>query len=69
MAYSVLFLQLGIPAEGMVLVLAAEPILDFLLTAVNSHAQVMLIVLTADNLDLLDKAILTSGDKTIKNKG
>lgn len=61
MAYSALFLQLGIPAEGMVLVLAAEPILDFLLTAVNSHTQVMLIVLTADNLKLLDREMLTSG--------
>ena len=68
MAYSALFLQLGIPAEGMVLVLAAEPILDFLLTAVNSHAQVMLIVLTADNLNLLDKEILTSGDKNDKTQ-
>ncbi len=62
MAYSALFLQLGIPAEGMVLVLAAEPILDFLLTAVNSHAQVMIIVLTADNLKLLDREMLASGD-------
>jgi Na+/H+-dicarboxylate symporter len=60
MAYSALFLQLGIPAEGMVLILAAEPILDFLLTAVNSHVQIMLIVLTADNLKLLDRKILTS---------
>ena len=62
MAYSALFLQLGIPAEGMVLVLAAEPILDFLLTAVNSHVQVMLVVLTADNLKLLDRETLISGD-------
>lgn len=60
MAYSALFLQLGIPAEGLVLVLAAEPILDFLLTAVNSHVQVMLIVLTAGNLELLDKKVLAS---------
>lgn len=60
MAYSALFLQLGIPTEGMVLVLAAEPILDFLLTAVSCHTQVMLIVLTADNLKLLDREILTS---------
>ncbi len=58
MAYSALFLQLGIPAEGMVLVLAAEPILDFLLTAVNSHVQVMLVVLTAGNLKLLDREAL-----------
>ncbi|WP_419824101.1 dicarboxylate/amino acid:cation symporter [Anoxybacterium hadale] len=58
MAYSALFLQLGIPAEGLVLVLAAEPILDFLLTAVNSHVQVMQIILTADNLDLLDRETL-----------
>lgn len=62
MAYSALFLQLGIPAEGMVLVLAAEPILDFLLTAVNSHVQVMLVVLTADNLKLLERETLISGD-------
>ncbi len=62
MAYSALFLQLGIPAEGMVLVLAAEPILDFLLTAVNSHVQVMLIVLTAGNLKLLDRETLISSD-------
>ncbi len=60
MAYSALFLQLGIPAEGMVLVLAAEPILDFLLTAVNSHTQMMLVVLTADDLDLLDRERLIS---------
>lgn len=58
MAYSALFLQLGIPAEGLVLVLAAEPILDFLLTAVNSHVQVMQIILTADNLELLDRETL-----------
>lgn len=58
MAYSALFLQLGIPTEGLVLVLAAEPILDFLLTAVNSHVQVMQIILTADNLDLLDRETL-----------
>jgi Na+/H+-dicarboxylate symporter len=62
MAYSALFLQLGIPAEGLVLVLAAEPILDFLLTAVNSHVQVMLIVLTAGKLNLLDREILVSGE-------
>lgn len=62
MAYSALFLQLGIPAEGLVLVLAAEPILDFLLTAVNSHVQVMLIVLTAGNLNLLDREMLVSGE-------
>ncbi|MEG1578850.1 MAG: cation:dicarboxylase symporter family transporter [Oscillospiraceae bacterium] len=60
MAYSALFLQLGIPVEGLVLVLAAEPILDFLLTAVNSHAQVMLIALTADNLGLLNRETLVS---------
>jgi Na+/H+-dicarboxylate symporter len=70
MAYSALFLQLGIPAEGLVLVLAAEPILDFLLTAVNSHAQVMLIVLTADDLKLLNRGILTSSDeKMTRYKG
>lgn len=62
MAYSALFLQLGIPAEGLVLVLAAEPFLDFLLTAVNSHVQVMLIVLTAGNLNLLDRETLVSCD-------
>ncbi|MPN09348.1 hypothetical protein SDC9_156637 [bioreactor metagenome] len=60
MAYSALFLQLGIPAEGLVLVLAAEPILDFLLTAVNSHVQIMLIVLTSGNLDLMDREVLVS---------
>lgn len=60
MAYSALFLQLGIPAEGLVMVLAAEPIIDFLLTAVNSHVQVMLIVLTAGNLNLLDREMLGS---------
>lgn len=62
MAYSALFLQLGIPKEGVVLVLAAEPILDFLLTAVNSHVQLMLIVLTASNLNLLDRETLVSCD-------
>ena len=62
MAYSALFLQLGIPAEGLVLVLAAEPIVDFLLTAVNSHTQMMLVILTADNLNLLDKEMLISLD-------
>lgn len=66
MAYSALFLQLGIPPEGLVLILAAEPILDFLLTAVNSHAQVMLIVLTADHLKLLDREMLTSSNKNDK---
>ncbi len=60
MAYFALFLQLGIPVEGMVL--AAEPILDFLLTAVNSHVQVMLVVLTAGNLKLLDRETLISCD-------
>ncbi len=60
MAYSALFLQLGIPAEGLVMVLAAEPILDFLLTAVNSHTQSMLVTLTAGKLNLLDKKILNS---------
>ena len=62
MAYSALFLQLGIPVEGLVLVLAAEPILDFLLTAVNSHVQVMLIILTAGILNLLDREMLVSRD-------
>lgn len=61
MASSAMFLQRGIPVEGTVLVLAAEPILDFLLSAVNSHVQVMLTVLTADNLKLLDREKLISG--------
>lgn len=68
MAYTALFLQLGIPAEGMVLVLAAEPILDFLITAVNSHVQVMLVILTAGNLKLLDRETLISRDWTITGK-
>ncbi|MEG2436264.1 MAG: cation:dicarboxylase symporter family transporter [Ruthenibacterium sp.] len=60
MAYAALFLQLGIPAEGLVLVLAAEPILDFLFTASNSHMQVMVIALTADKLGLLHQEKLAS---------
>lgn len=37
------------------LFLAAESILDFLLKALNSNVQVMGIVLTAGNLNLLDR--------------
>jgi Na+/H+-dicarboxylate symporter len=60
MAYSALFLQLGIPAEGLVLAMAAEAMLDFLLTAANTYVQMLLIVLISGEIDMLDMTTLIS---------
>lgn len=64
--YTALFLQLGIPAEGLVLAMAAEAVLDFILTAGNNHIQVLLIVRNADKLGMLDQSILRKS--TTKSK-
>lgn len=64
MAYAALFLQLGIPPEGLILVLMVETILDFACTAVSGYVQVLLIVLTGDQLNMVDKDILRSADSS-----
>lgn len=62
MAYAALFLPLGIPAEGLMLALAAETILDFVCTAVGCYVQLLLIVLTSDQLNKVDMDILRSAN-------
>lgn len=59
-AYAALFAQLGIPAEGLVLVLAAEGVLDFLMTASNTWVQMALNVQCSYELGLMDYDILSS---------
>jgi len=57
-SYSVLFLQLGLPAEGLSLALAAAALWDYISTATSCWCQTVVITLVADELDALDKAVL-----------
>lgn len=57
-AFAALFSQLGIPAEGVVLALAADTVLDFLWTASNTYVQMVLNVLCSDELGLVDRDVL-----------
>lgn len=61
-AYAALFAQLGIPAEGLVLAMAAESVLDFLMTASNVWVQMVLNVLCGNHLGLVNHDVLFSAD-------
>lgn len=58
--YSALLLQLGIPAEGLVLVMASDAVLDFFFTATNTYAQMALTALCADRLGMLARDVLAA---------
>ena len=56
--YTVMFLQLGIPAEAVVVAIALNTVLEFVATMTNLSSLQMELVLLADGLDMLDKDIL-----------
>lgn len=57
---SILFLQLGIPDEGLTLAIIILTIYDFPATAINCASLQMELLCTAKKLDLLDESILKS---------
>ncbi|MEG1813703.1 MAG: cation:dicarboxylase symporter family transporter [Clostridia bacterium] len=65
-AYAALLHQLGIPAEGLMLILAADAVLDFLATAANTYSQMSITALCADRLSLLDHTVLTAPDQPLE---
>ncbi len=66
MFYTVLFLQLGIPAEALAIVLPIDMLLDYILTATSVTSLQELLVFSADKLGLLNRDILVSEQKTEK---
>lgn len=64
-AYTALLLQLGIPTEGLMLILAADAVLDFFITATNTYVQMVTTSHCADELGLLDRAVLAAPDQAL----
>ena len=56
--YTILFLQLGIPAQAVSIVISLNLVLEFLATASNLFCLQSEMVLLADRLDMLDKRVL-----------
>lgn len=56
--YTVLFMQLGIPAEGVALAVSIDMVMDFVLTAANLLYLQGEMLFAAENLDMLDADIL-----------
>ncbi|MDO4962234.1 MAG: cation:dicarboxylase symporter family transporter [Eubacteriales bacterium] len=59
--FSVLFMQLGIPEEALVLAMTMNVFLDFLITAGNLGALQLSLVRNADGLNMLNRDTLTGG--------
>ena len=53
--YTILFLQLNIPAEAIAIVIALNVVLEFVATAVNLSCLQMELVELAASLDMLDR--------------
>lgn len=60
MAYSILFLQLGIPMEATAIALAIDVITDFFITACEMLALPMSLLQVASRLGMVDKDMLRS---------
>lgn len=56
--YTILFLQLGIPAAGVALAISIDLVMDFLLTAINLLCLQLELVLVAHNMNMLDEKVL-----------
>lgn len=59
--YSILFTQLGLPAEGLVVAMTLNVFFDFFATGVNVTLVPMALTVQARKLGMLDRAVLTSG--------
>ena len=58
MAYSLLFLQMGIPADALALALALAVVMDFLLTALEMFLLPLMLTNIAGRLAMLDRETL-----------
>lgn len=61
MAYTVLFTLLGIPTEAIAIVLACDPLFDFLDTGIDQYTMPFVILPQANKLGMVDTAVLTGG--------
>ena len=62
MGYTIAFAQLGIPLDGLGIVLALDAIIDFPATACNVSSWQITMVEVADSLDMLDRETLYKQD-------
>lgn len=58
--YTVMFAQLGIPTEGLVVAMAVDVLFDFIATAVNMVLIEAELVLQGRNLNMLDRTVLSA---------
>ena len=56
--YTIMFSQLGLPEEALVVALALDVLFDFLATGLNMFCLQLNLVIQAKKMGLLDKAIL-----------
>lgn len=61
--YTVMFLQLGIPAEALAVALALDVLFDFMATALNMVLLELELMQQAKRLNMLDQSILLKGAK------
>lgn len=61
-SYTVLFVQLGLPAEALAIALSLDMITDFLMTATDMYCLPVILLNVADKLGLLDRERLARGD-------
>ena len=63
MGFTIVFAQLGIPAEALGIAIALNAITDFPLTAMNVTGWQLTMINVADSLGLLNKETLRKGEK------
>ena len=61
--YTVMFAQLGIPTEGLVVAMAVDVLFDFMATAANMVLLETELLQQGRNLKMLDRAILSAKAK------
>ena len=59
--YTIMFAQLGIPAEALVVALALDVLCDFVATGMNMFCLQLELVIQAKRMDLLNKAMIQKG--------